>query len=386
MKRYIRIWLVLFIAAVLAVSQAAAAYPQLIDLGTLGGDYTSAEDLNNRGQVVGSSSLTGGLIPGSSSVDYTQVRAFLWEKGEMINLGTAGGVSSAARAVSDSGKIAGFVVDSLEPRQQRAFLWENGVMTILAGLGGDISYAEDINNRGQIAGSSTDEEGRYHAVLWQSGQLISLETPGEVYSRAFAISEAGQVLVVWRDVLDEHHTFVWKNGKRTDLGTLGGCCTYAQHMSDSGLVAGSSITASGKGSPFLWKNGRMTDLGLPEGYTQASVGGVNNAGQVVVNATAAWRPNQAFVWERGAYRPLETPPGAHSYAQGINEKGQVYGYVTDDIGFMLAAAWDSKGSLTVLGKLGGRSSGTIASNNRGQVLGWSETDSISIRSFIWEGR
>jgi probable HAF family extracellular repeat protein len=385
MKRFVRFWLVLFVAATLVVAHPTAASPQLIDLGTLGGDYTSAWDINNRGQVVGSSSLTGGLIPGSSSVDYTTVRAFLWENGDMINLGTGGGVSSYARAISDSGKIVGAVIDSLEPRQQRIFLWENGVMTILEGLGGDISFAEDINNRGQIAGSSTDSEGRSHAAFWQNGQFISLETPGEVYSRAFSVSESGQVLVIWQDGLG-FHTFVWKDGKRTDLGTLGGCCTYAQNQSDSGLVAGWSRTDSDEGHAFLWKNGKMTDLGKPPGRSVANVTGVNNAGQILVNGWAPGLPGQAFVWERGAYRPLETPQGAHSSAQGINEKGQVHGYVTDNIGFSLAAVWDSKGKLTVLGKLGGRSSGTIDINSRGQVLGWSETDSVSIRSFIWDGK
>jgi probable HAF family extracellular repeat protein len=68
------------------------------DLGTLGGTFSLAGSMDNRGQVVGYSSLQGG----------TPVHAFLWQKGTMTDLGTLGGPNSLAVApLAQRGEVAG---------------------------------------------------------------------------------------------------------------------------------------------------------------------------------------------------------------------------------------------------------------------------------------
>ncbi len=47
-----------------------------------------------------------------------------------------------------------------------AFLWEGGQMTDLGTLGGYFSVAQAINDRGQVVGSSHTASGENHAVLW----------------------------------------------------------------------------------------------------------------------------------------------------------------------------------------------------------------------------
>ncbi|RPJ12745.1 MAG: DUF3466 family protein [Deltaproteobacteria bacterium] len=78
----------------------------MIDLGTLGGRDASAEDINNAGQVVGWSELKRG--------DTKTRRAFLWEKGKMIDLSELPEVKAAgwitlreATAINDHGQIVG---------------------------------------------------------------------------------------------------------------------------------------------------------------------------------------------------------------------------------------------------------------------------------------
>src|SRR5690606_6809531 len=57
-----------------------------------GSDYTEAFDINNRGQVVGRSNN----------------RAFLWQDGELYDLGTTGGDFSIAQSMNNHGEVVGY--------------------------------------------------------------------------------------------------------------------------------------------------------------------------------------------------------------------------------------------------------------------------------------
>src|SRR6476469_1942690 len=76
----------------------------ILDLGTLGGNESYANFINERGQITGAAL---NAIPDAFTIDLfigaTQVHAFLWEHGSMQDLGTLGGPDSIGYYINDRG-------------------------------------------------------------------------------------------------------------------------------------------------------------------------------------------------------------------------------------------------------------------------------------------
>ena len=106
------------------------------------------------------------------------MHAFFWDQGPMQDLGTLGGTYSQANWLNDRGEVVG-QASPADDQSWRAFLWVHGVMTDLGTLPGDtFSQALSVNANGQIVGQSfvggIDE---FRAVLWENGgSPIDLDT------------------------------------------------------------------------------------------------------------------------------------------------------------------------------------------------------------------
>jgi len=120
-------------------------------------------------RLLGSTVAVGAPKPGWNFVKPRCPAGFRWEKGKTRDLGTLGGTYSSASAVNDRGQVVG--ISSLKDNARRhAFLWENGRMHDPGTLPGDkSSAATGIDNRGRVVGWSRDDRGTSHAVLWTPG-------------------------------------------------------------------------------------------------------------------------------------------------------------------------------------------------------------------------
>jgi probable HAF family extracellular repeat protein len=178
----------------------------MTDLGGFGGTCTLATNLNNEGQVVGESNLTGDQFSS----------AFLWANGSITKLrGSLGGDFSGAFAINDQGQAAGF--GYLHGNSTfHATLWKNPKsITDLGVIGSDpCSYAASINSKMQVVGASIancDEE--FRAFLWEDGSLFDLNSlvppASALYLQlTYAINDSGEIAGTGVDASGNEHALL----------------------------------------------------------------------------------------------------------------------------------------------------------------------------------
>ena len=128
---------------------------KMTDLGTLGGTYSSATAVNDFGMVVGTSKMAGDQ----------QSDAFVWSHGRITPLGIAN-QGASAEDVNDRGQVIASAGGSAGPTG--AWVWRDGVFTALGTLDGTGGGGADINQWGTIGGSADDASGVFHATLWNA--------------------------------------------------------------------------------------------------------------------------------------------------------------------------------------------------------------------------
>jgi probable HAF family extracellular repeat protein len=147
-----------------------------IDLGTLGGPISSANSINDLGQIAGISQFNRVINPNTGIPSF---HGFLFDRGRMIDLSTGGGLGGDENegiAINDNRQIVGDA-DLPGDTGTHAFVWQNGVMNDLGTLDGDSSSsAQAIDDTGRIVGWSGDGESVFRAALWKSGSVTDLNT------------------------------------------------------------------------------------------------------------------------------------------------------------------------------------------------------------------
>jgi probable HAF family extracellular repeat protein len=291
-----------------ALPLAALAGPRY-SVHVLGSAGSSANDINNIGQVVGQYTNGGG-----------ELRAFLHAGVAALDVGTLGGAGASAAAINDSGQVVGYASNA--DGYSRAFSYAGGVMTDLGSLGGNTSRAYGLNNAGHVVGSAdypAGTVGEYGiAFSYADGSMLGLGyLPTHEFderSRGLAVNSLGHIVGASSATdfgAPEHpeHAFLYSDGTMVDLGTLGGLYSAARSINEGGMIVGQASTTLdpdniGHTIPhaFLYVGGVMVDLGaLGDALSLSDARDVNNLGQVVGSFGYAGSDGQrAFLYEGGS--------------------------------------------------------------------------------------
>ncbi len=318
--------------AVLALAALPAAHAQpsytITDLG-LG----SAFGINNSGVAVGvnqSGSLTGGI------------HAVLFSNGTRTDLGDAGqtttnpsGEGSIARAINDSGFIAGVTSVNLSPDTGSASMSYRGFVSmglISSGTLFNNVYVEPggINNSGVVIGNSNR-----HAFSYSTGDgfrdLGTLSNGINPSSNAYGINNAGTIVGNSQigDSSSAYHAFTYTTiGGMIDLGLglPGATDAGATAINDNNQIVGYTNI-----DLFLYQNGTAIDIGRFGTYGVGDPRAINNSGQIVGEGySSAWH---AYTYYGGTIYDLnDLIPGNSGWVLGgaydINDSGQIVGYGT----------------------------------------------------------
>jgi probable HAF family extracellular repeat protein len=333
-----------------------AVHYTVSDLGTLGGSFSLAYGINEKGEIDGFSTIPGDLAE----------HAFLLKDGALVDLGTLGGLNSQTFAgLSNREKVVGSAeIPTPDPNAENfcgfftsatclPFLWQDGVMSPLKTLGGTNGQAADINEREEVAGyaeTATADPGctapqtlQFRPVLWRKDDVETLPLfPGDAEGAAFWINSQGEAVGAsgpcapydprYGLPLQPEHALLWRKGKLVDLGSLGGAMNNAGFaINNFTEIAGASdLPSDTYQHAFLWRRGVMRDLGVLPGDVVSAAVALNNRGQVVGVSNDINGNSRAFLWERGELKDLNNyiPVGSPLYlvhSFGINDRGQIVG-------------------------------------------------------------
>lgn len=327
----------------------------LTDLGALPGVNSSIPNAINAKGVIAGISENGAIDPATGFAEYDGV---VWQDGQIINLGTFGGNFSYAGDINDQGQVAGFGLTTTPDSfflgnlcfnnpfatQMLAFIWQGGALQNLGTLGGPDSCGYWINQSGEVAGMSFTNSiinpstgfPTTHPFVWNGKRMLDVGTLGGTLALGGGIvplNDRGEMVGLSNLSGDATaHPFRWTKSKGiADLGTLGGDNGEANSINSDGMIVGKAdLPGSLTHDAFLWtKKAGMKDLGTQDGDPCSNAMAINSRGQIVGGSTDCINFLHAFLWEDGGPMiDLNTfvSPGSGvtlTEATFINDRGEI---------------------------------------------------------------
>ncbi len=349
-------------AGVLAPNAAAGSPPwerdyELVVLDP-GGASSAAVDINDKGQVAGTS-ISGGIA-----------QAVVWDvvRGTRTDTGSYAG-SFRSTAINEKGLVVGNLSGAEAPS---AFAWrpDGGAPQVQGSWA--YSTAEFVNDRGEaailVSDSTVPGPGGIPTdlVLWdtRTGSTAELGFVDE-FDLLGAMNRRAQIVGTDTDAfIVPEEAIIWdgRSGIRRTIDNAA-----ANDINDRGQIAGQL-----GGVATVWnRHLESRAIATPGAYSDAQL--VNRRGQVAGqwSADRFASTRQAFFWD--PVRDVATDIGTDVYPQAMNDVGQVVGLrYSPGEAPTTPVVWDRRSGMVTeldLGPYGaaGWSVGNVDINNRGQI-------------------
>jgi probable HAF family extracellular repeat protein len=337
-----------------SLAQAPAGLPTpaaytLIDLGTLGGSFSSAAAVNNKRQVVGRSWRNDLPECLGSEEDRPCEYAFLWQGGQLTDLGHAqpNGLRTYPTAINAKGVVVGFeelpapAGDNFSVLLNRPFVYLSGVFQTLPLLSGKDTaegLALAVNVKGVATGFSQEDNRAQTLVTWTDGVVERGAVDKGVYRRGLGINKQGTI-AGWQYLPNSFrpsNAFVQQRGKVVNLSAADTeIWSEAMDINDAGLVVGNQADAafrSGFATEWRLEKGAWVNrrIGALKGHDHSTLNRVNNSGVSVGysedSANGIQRAIAVFDGQLVDLSALlQLSPAVLTNATGINDLGDIVG-------------------------------------------------------------
>lgn len=300
-------------------------------LPTLGGGDDWADDINDRGEIVG-----GGLAP-----DGTYHAAHWSPSTGLSDLGRFGAREAWATAINEIGQVLVLAESGAGPQP---ILWSPATGARPFSVDGYVGDA-DLNDFGQVAGSRIVGRGEQRAFLWSGGTILDLGNMGGYASGATSINNNGSV-AGFSAHSDWTRSFLWTGDHGMTALPMPAGITHsaAIGVNYAAHVVGYLHGADHQVRPFLWTAETGTiDLGLPPGLTFALALAINDAGEIIGWGYAGpGAPRRAWLRTPDGVFTILPDRGGEAIPSAINNRGQISGYATDADGVWGAVVWTTR--------------------------------------------
>ncbi|HET9385047.1 MAG TPA: hypothetical protein VFO67_07850 [Gemmatimonadales bacterium] len=254
-------------------------------------------------------------------------------------------------------------------------------------VGGEPCGLPGINDLGQIVGAYTTTTVGFpcHGFVRDGKTITSFDHPGAYITQSTGINNAGQI-VGTRCVFDStrpHGTdcraFLKDGQTFTSYEYPGALFTYGAKINSFGQIAGTYRTQVVIGNSeqdfdhgLLIDGTAFTAFEFPGTFGRTSAGGINDSSVIVgtyVEEVSSW-PGfryRGFLKQADQFSSLDYPGALFTFADDINNLGQVVGTYTDSQGYSHGFIKDGD-TFMPFGVFGAE---TVASglNNLGQIVG-----------------
>ncbi len=217
------------------------------------------------------------------------------------------------------------------------------IFTTLDVPGAASTRAFGINGAGQIVGSFGAGNST-HGFLYSGGGFTTFDVPGATGTRASGINGSGQIVGSF-SAGNSTHGFVYSGGVFSTIAVPGRQFTVANGINDLGQIVGEGVNAT-PFFPFLPPTVSVSLFHYSSGifnifhsstylFSDPDVAaGVDNQGNIVGTLRANFPLiTDGFLFNSGVYTRLDVPGASSTFANGVNDAGNIVGYYQDAKGF-----------------------------------------------------